>query len=92
MLTVVDARAALGLGSMETGAAIGIVLERGGHGYAILVDCVDDVGEGKAAGPCSVALDPRWKDVSTGLVEHERSVRLLIDLEALIDAPGVRAA
>jgi purine-binding chemotaxis protein CheW len=90
VLTVVDARASLGLGTTESprDAVVAIV---DGHPYALLVDTVEDVVEGGDPRPLAASAGPGWSRVARGTVEAEGDLMLLLDLPALIAGPIVTA-
>lgn len=85
-LTVVDARAALGLNpalwETEGRAAVTMV---DGHAYAILVDKVEDVTEitGEPT-PAGASLGPAWDMVAQGLVETPVGPAVLVDIAQLV--------
>ena len=95
VLTVIDCRIALGLG---TGNAPGpgseaVVVEIEGHHYALLVDVVDDVvdslGEPE---PVPLALGASWERVALGLVQSEQGPLLLVDVAARVGGVDLCAA
>jgi purine-binding chemotaxis protein CheW len=91
VLTVVDARASLGLGPTEKprDAVVAIV---DGHPYALLVDAVEDVVEGGDIRPLAASAGPGWSRVARGAVEAEGDLMLLLDLAALVAGPQAEAA
>ena len=94
VLTVIDARAALGFGrSALGGPKEAIVVPCDGHAYAVLVDQVEDVVE--AAGgpaPAGAPLGPGWEQAAIGIVEAEGDLLLLIDPSRLIAGAAAQAA
>ena len=85
-LTVIDTRAALGLDpalcDTEGRAA---VVEVDGHGYALLVDRVEDVAEADAVSDrCDATLGPAWDHVALGFVETPIEPAVLADIAALV--------
>ena len=93
VLTVIDGVAALEVGrSGETGRDA-IVIPSGGHGYALMVEEVEDVIEAEAPpSPVKAPLGAGWDRVALGTVEAEGELYLLVDPHALIAGPAARAA
>jgi purine-binding chemotaxis protein CheW len=95
VLTVIDCSAALELGS---GTAAGrsreaIVIAADGHPYALLVDTVEDVIEhGGEVHPVRSSISAAWRRVSTGMVETDRGLMLLVDPDVLLAGPAAEAA
>jgi len=89
VLTVVDARAALGLGHVAPADRLAVVVEQGGHGYALLLDAVEDAVPAEARA-CPAALSSCWATAARGAIEHDGQLILLVDPAALIE--GVAAA
>jgi purine-binding chemotaxis protein CheW len=94
VLTVIDTRAALGLGAMDRAGRImtAIIAECDGHSYALLVDEVEDVIEGAAPEPCPALLGPGWRRAAKGTVRHGEDAILLVDPTVLIAGPEAVAA
>ena len=84
VLTVIDAALAIGLpvGAHNQRA---LVLDIGGHGYAMRVDSVDDVVAmiGEPA-PVDASIGPNWQRVATGTVDTPFGFALLIDPTMLV--------
>jgi len=94
VLTVIDARAALGL-ETATGAAShdAVVVPCDGHNYALLVELVEDVIEASAALlPIPAQAGSSWDRVALGMVDAGGDLLLLIDLHRLIAGPPALAA
>jgi purine-binding chemotaxis protein CheW len=91
VLTVIDARASLGLGptSSPRDAVVGTV---DGHTYALLVDVVEDVVEAGEIRPLAASAGPGWSRVARGAVEAGGDLMLLLDLAALVAGPQAEAA
>ncbi|MDO6413253.1 chemotaxis protein CheW [Sphingomonas sp. BIUV-7] len=85
VLTVIDSRAALGLGKIE-GAVMpeAVVILIDGHSYALLVEAVEDVASAGAPSPLVAKLEPGWARVAIGRLGTERGDILLIDPAQLI--------
>lgn len=93
-LTVIDARAAIGLDpaafATEGRAA---VVEVEGHTYALLVDAVEDVAQGQtAAAVAGATLGAEWDRVSQGYLETAAGPAVLVDIARLVAGPGVNRA
>jgi len=87
VLTVIDCKCALDLGTTEFGGAIheAAVVEVDGHHYALSVDVVEDVIEAlDEPKPVRAAMGEGWERVSKGMVETEEGPLLLVDIVALI--------
>ena len=93
-LTVVDCRAALGLGRHENKAGDrAVVVTVGGHQYALLVDGVEDV-EVALSEPRGIAggFGKGWDDAAIGMVETSGEPALLVDPAQLVNARFAAAA
>lgn len=95
VLTVVDCRRALELGSTELGEGIreAAVVELDGHHYALLVDSVEDVLEARSEPtPLRAAMGRGWEAASHGLIETDEGPLLMVDIAVLIEGVQARAA
>jgi purine-binding chemotaxis protein CheW len=93
VLTVIDARAALGLPEDGLQSALMLVCPSGGHVYGILIGAVEDVVTVEA--PMAAApgrLAHGWSRAAAGIVEVEGVAILVVDVEALIRGPEPRDA
>lgn len=85
VVTVIDTRAALGLGPGARSGGRAVIVRMDGHHYAMLVDALDDIApfepQPLAAG---VPLHGAWQRAGRGLVERDGEPILTIDLAALI--------
>ena len=94
VLTVIDCRRSLELGTTESNEGIreAAVVEIEGHHYALIVDVVEDVVEA-LSDPSAVraAMGAGWERVSKGMVETEEGPLLLVDIEKLIAGPTAEA-
>lgn len=93
VLTVIDCRRSLELGSSEALAGGGLVeaavVELESHHYALTVDAVEDVVEALSdASPIRAAMEAGWERVSRGMVETEEGPLLLVDVAALVTGPN----
>jgi purine-binding chemotaxis protein CheW len=93
VLTVIDGLAALEAGRSGEAGRDAIVIQSGGHTYALLVEEVEDVIEaGAPPCPLNAPLGAGWDRVAIGTVEAEGELYLLVDPHALIAGPAARAA
>jgi purine-binding chemotaxis protein CheW len=92
VLTVIDTSASLGLApaAQWRDAAVATV---DGHGYALLLDAVEDVvpADGDPR-PLPGRLEGEWARVARGSVEVEGDLLLLLDVGALVGGPRAEAA
>lgn len=92
VLTVIDARASLGLAMVPRQAPLPAVIATvAGHSYALVVDEVEDVAEAPPPEPCPAVLTDGWAWASRGVIRHGERLLPLLDAAALI-AGGQRAA
>jgi purine-binding chemotaxis protein CheW len=86
VLTVIDSCASVGLGRFEwSGHAEAVIVNCEAHGYAILVENVDDVVEPSAPMTASRAvLNAQWARVALGTIEVDGEALLVVDPDALI--------
>ena len=91
VLTVIDARASLGLGATAR-PRDAVVASVGGHPYALLVDAVEDVVEAGEVRPLAAPAGPGWSRVARGAVEAGGNLVLLLDLAAIVAGPAAEAA
>jgi len=94
VLTVIDGMASLELGKTEDRGLIeAIVVNSGGHPYAVLVDEVEDVVEAEGA-PAAVRapIGLGWDRVATRMVDAQGDLLLLVDPHLVITGPVAQAA
>ncbi|WP_404713581.1 chemotaxis protein CheW [Sphingomonas sp. MMS24-J13] len=92
VLTVIDTRAALGLGGMiRNDDLIAIVVDYDGHSYALLVEAVDDLIEAGIPDPCPVVASC-WRRVAEGMIRHGEQTVIVVSPAALIAGPDAIAA
>jgi purine-binding chemotaxis protein CheW len=86
VMTVIDSCASVGIGRFAwNGRAEAVIANCDGHGYAILVENVDDVVEpGTAVTPSRAVLSAGWARVSRGTIEVDGEALLVVDPEALV--------
>lgn len=93
VLTVIDTYAAIGIERPQTSSREAVVVELGGHHYALIVDSVDDVVETTdGADAARIPLRDGWERVAAGTVEADGDMLLLLDVAALIAGPQTLAA
>jgi purine-binding chemotaxis protein CheW len=94
VLTVIDGLAALQLGRTEfADRGDAIVIQSGGHPYALLVEAVEDVIETNVAPvPVRAPVGPGWERVATGMIDAGDDLLLLVDPHVLIAGTGAIAA
>ena len=93
VLTVIDCKRSLELGTTDTTANGGLleaaVAELDSHHYALIVDAVEDVVEALSdPAPVRSAMEAGWERVSLGMVETEEGPLLLVDVAALVAGPA----
>lgn len=93
VLTVIDSRAALGLGRTETtDVPEAVVIRIDGHSYALLVEAVEDVASAGVPAPCVARLGPGWARVAIGSLRTELGDVLLVDPARLVMGVEEQAA
>ncbi|RDE05227.1 chemotaxis protein CheW [Sphingomonas aracearum] len=92
VVTVIDARVALGLPPLADAGGRAVITAVDGHHYAVLVDALDDVAPFTLE-PLSpgIALDHGWRLAGCGIVEREGEPILAIELRSLIPQTAVAA-
>jgi purine-binding chemotaxis protein CheW len=92
VLTVVDAAAAVGLRAKVTGNRA-IVIEAGGHRYALRVDSIlEVVAPIGSVVQFESSVGDKWRDVAIGTVDTAHGFAVLIDPASLIAGPLAEAA
>jgi purine-binding chemotaxis protein CheW len=95
IVTAIDVRRRLGLPKSEqTAGEMSIVIEHDAELYNLLVDEVGEVMEygTDAIGPSPATLDPVWRQISTGIVQSENSLLIILDVKKLFDLSQTDAA
>lgn len=88
VLTVIDTRAALGLGTMDPDArATAIITDHEGQSYALLVDDVEDVIEAETVDSCPALIAPSWRRVAQGTIRRGDQAILLVAPAGLVAGP-----
>ncbi len=92
VLTVIDAAAAMGLRAKATGNRA-IVIDSGGHRYALRVDSIAEVVPPSGSVlPFEGQVDDNWRLVAIGTVDTPYGFAVLIDPALLLAGPLVEAA
>lgn len=87
IVTVLDLRAALGLGRItDTARAMNVVTEQGDELYSLMVDQVGDVlaVSGATMESAPTTLSPAWRAISHGVVKLEDRLVLVLLLDRLL--------
>lgn len=96
VITMIDARAALGLEpdkDAKDATRTTVVVNLDGHQYGLVVDAVEDVcAIPEPPSPVRSRLGAGWARASLGLLDHEGVSLLLIDPAALVAGPAAIAA
>jgi purine-binding chemotaxis protein CheW len=94
VLTLVDPHVVVGLARMTvTAGQRVIVIEIGGHGYALLADQIEDVCFIDAPEtPAKGRLAEGWGRLADTVIEHQGATLLVVDPARLITMPMQRAA
>jgi len=90
VMTVIDSSASVEMGMMShTDQCDAVIINCDGHGYAILVENVDDVIETDApVVPARAVLAPAWARVGLGVIEVDGVALLVVDPAALVAGPA----
>jgi len=93
VLTVIDTRASLELGTIDRNAAMtAVIVECDGHSYALLVDEVEDVIEAGQPEPCPALLSASWRRAAKGTIRRGEDAILLVDPAVVVAGPEPLAA
>ena len=89
VLTVVDPAQLLGMGqsqaATDTQERHAVIMESGGHGYAMMVDAILDVTQSLGdLGPVPDDLGKGWARAASSTVETAMGPLLVIDIEELL--------
>jgi purine-binding chemotaxis protein CheW len=88
IVTAIDVRRRLGLEkSGQQGTEMSIVIEHGNELYSLIVDEIGEVMSCRAEtiGPTPPTLDPQWREISQGIVQLDRSLLVILDVQKLFD-------
>ncbi len=92
VLTVIDAAAAVGLRAKATGNRA-IIIETGGHQYALRVDSITEVvAPTGPVMPFEASIGDNWAGVAVGTIDTPHGFAVLIDPARLIAGPLAEAA
>ncbi|MEH6474225.1 MAG: chemotaxis protein CheW [Sneathiella sp.] len=95
IVTCIDVRKRLGLPARDdTGQRMSVVVEHHGEPYALLIDTVGEVlnlkSEQLEMNPAT--LDPRWREVSSGIYRTQDNLLVILQIERLLDFAGNASA
>lgn len=93
VLTVIDARVALGLAvAASAGSTDAVIVDCDGHSYALIVDKIEDVIEAGSPATCPAVLADAWARATIGAVHVGPDLLALLDPATLITGRRQRAA
>ncbi len=94
VMTVIDSSASVDGSRLERkDRTEAVIVNCEGHGYAILVENVDDVVQlTEPVMPCRAVLQPGWARVALGVIEIDDETLLVVDPAALVEGSEVSAA
>ena len=94
IVTAVDLRRRLGLPPLAESKGMSIVVESQGELYSLMVDQVGEVLNlsNKAFEHNPPTLEPRWREVSSGISRLDKKLLVLIDIDRLLDFSRAQAA
>lgn len=86
IVTAINLRRALGLPDGE-GAGMSVVVEHQDESYSLLIDQVGEVLNvpRDAYEQCPATLDPRWRELSTGVYRLDGELMVVLDVAKLLD-------
>ncbi len=95
IVTCIDVRKRLGLPARDdSGQRMSVVVEHHGEPYALLIDTVGEVlnlkSEQLEMNPAT--LDPRWREVSSGIYRTQDNLLVILQIERLLDFAGNASA
>ena len=89
VVTVIDTGVALGLAPTDAAVRRAVITRVDDHGYAVLVDALEDVAPFARASLSGLTLRHGWAAAGTGLIDRDGEPVLVIDLHRLL--PGLHA-
>jgi purine-binding chemotaxis protein CheW len=95
IVTLIDMRSRLGLGTREDSApAMAIGVESRGESYGLLIDSIGEVLklDDTAREPNPSNLDPRLAGVSTGIYRLDGQLLMILDVDRVLDIEMKAAA
>jgi len=95
IVTLIDMRSRLGLGTREDSApAMAIGVESRGESYGLLIDSIGEVLklDDMACEPNPSNLDPRLASVSTGIYRLDGQLLMILDVDRVLDIEMKAAA
>lgn len=94
VLTLVDPKIVIGAEPAPISARQRvIVIEVGGHGYALMADAIEDVCfvEGDEL-PLRGRMTDGWGRIADAMIEHDGATLVVVDPERVVIVPTLRAA
>lgn len=87
IVTVIDVRKRLGLLPLEKANHMCTTVEHGNELYSLMVDSVGTVINlsNDKIEPNLSTLDPRWKEISSGVVRLDGELMIVLDINAFFD-------
>ena len=94
IVTAVDMRRRLGLPPISDSKGMSVVVESHGELYSLMVDQVGEVLNlsNQAFEHNPPTLEPRWREVSSGISRLDKKLLVLIDVDRLLDFSRAQAA
>lgn len=91
IVTAIDVRKRMGLAEREEGdIGMSVVVEHHGEPYSLLIDSVGEVLslESDKLEKNPGTLDPRWREVSSGIYRLEDQLLVILQIDRLLDFAG----
>ena len=92
VLTVIDARVALGLAAPDACSSDAVIVDFEGHSYALVVDKIEDVIDALPPAPCPAVLTDSWMRASLGAIRTDAEMLVVLDPAILIAGCRQKAA
>jgi purine-binding chemotaxis protein CheW len=94
IVTAINIRQRLGLPDSDKQSGMSVAVEYNGESYSLLID---KVGEVLSVSPSAyesnpATLDPRWREVSTGVYRLDGGLLVILDVERLLSIGAEAAA
>jgi purine-binding chemotaxis protein CheW len=94
VLTLIDPKVVIGVapGTVAPHQRV-IVIDVGGHGYALMADAIEDVCFVESdEKPLRGRLDDGWERIADAMIEHDGATLVVVEPERLVSVPMLRAA
>ena len=95
IVTAIDVRLCLGLDKRPPElSGMSVVVEHGGEFYSLIVDNVGEVLtlSSSAMERNPATLDPRWREISSGIYRLDEQLLVVLDADRLLDFARTEAA